>query len=486
MSTGYLPTKSLRPVLYALALVALLGGAYLAMPLIGAWGSLLIGACLGLGALALVSLYVPELFLVVLLVGMPVWSLMPQAVNERLGGYWVPLTLALAAGSFVLHAAWRGRLRLVIPRPVREDIWLILFTCWLGFGIFWSAAPSYGAFKFLGFTANVLCAYLLVRWAISVGVFNLRRMATLLVLVSLMHVAIVIYIDLQIGSWGIGGAAVDIARTRALRQMGLNKIAESTAIAFGILVVLWSWLTKRYRRASTKIWMVAALLLQTWGLLNYQQRGPMVGLGMGIALLFMFSKRRIWQTFRQGRLGTLIVVALLVLGILGMGFYILNPSFHVSHMSGDENISVRFGLYSLGWGTFQSSPLRGVGTGGMGMEVGDGYARVYVHNLFLEIMAELGVVGLGLFLAFCGAAAYRIYRATMRFDARAIGTMALPAAAFLYRLALAMFSGDLSGWQAGVWVALIVGIYRIQVCNIKGEKSPEVGLAARSQEFRNG
>lgn len=211
----------------------------------------------------------------------------------------------------------------------------------------------------------------------------------------------------------------------------------------------------------------------------------MVGLGMATVLLFMFSKRRIWQTFRKGRLGTLLVIALVVLGAVGLAFYILNPSFHVSEMSGDTNVSARFSFYTLGWETFKSNPLRGVGTGGMGIEVEAGYSRFYVHNLILEIMAELGLIGLGLFLPFCGATAIRLYRAVMRLDAQAIQAIALPAAMFLYSCGLAMFSGDLSGWQAGIWVAIIVGIYRVRARDtLRNTVSPD--LSVLSQDSMDG
>ena len=443
-----------------MALLLSIGVASLAVSLLDQWGVLLIAAFCGVTGFWLLSCLAPELPIVILLVGMPVWGVLPEALGARFEGLWIPLTLALAVGSFGLHAVLTRRLRLAIPRPVCEDIWLMLFTGWVGLAVSWSATPSYGMFKFLGFAANVLCAYLIVRWASSARLFNLQRMAKLLIVASLIHVAVVIYIDIQIGFWGIGGVKADLLRTSALSQMGLNKIAESTAMALGILATLWFWFTGRRGKGLGRAGIGALLLLQAWGLLNYQQRGPMVGLILGIVIMVALLSKKVLHTLRKGRLGTLIVIGFLGLVILGALFYMLNPSFQASYMTQDANVISRLRYYGLGWDTFLSSPLRGIGTGGMGLEVEEGYQRVYVHNLILELLAETGIVGLGLFAALVGVVSIRLWKSATCLDIPFVANMALPAAAFVYACVMAMFSGDLSGWRAGLWVALLVSLYQ--------------------------
>ena len=116
----------------------------------------------------------------------------------------------------------------------------------------------------------------------------------------------------------------------------------------------------------------------------------------------------------------------------------------------------RVELWSAGWESFIERPLVGLGTGGFA----DAFpSELYPHNLFLELAAELGIVGLLLVVAFTTAgfvAALRAYRST---DPQVSRRAALVTALLASALTNAAFSGNVSS-NAAVWLAvgLAVGL----------------------------
>ena len=73
---------------------------------------------------------------------------------------------------------------------------------------------------------------------------------------------------------------------------------------------------------------------------------------------------------------------------------------------------------------------------GNGLNTFRDWFGIYPHNLFLELLAETGFVGIGLFLLMCGAAIRPVFRPTMRLETALF-------ALWLGLLAAANFSGDL-------------------------------------------
>ncbi|WP_255261516.1 O-antigen ligase family protein [Bacillus pseudomycoides] len=65
---------------------------------------------------------------------------------------------------------------------------------------------------------------------------------------------------------------------------------------------------------------------------------------------------------------------------------------------GGESAEGRTGRYDFAFKLFAENPIVGDGIGGFGYNYNDTDARGYPHNIFLEIIAELGLVGLVLFL----------------------------------------------------------------------------------------
>ena len=148
-------------------------------------------------------------------------------------------------------------------------------------------------------------------------------------------------------------------------------------------------------------------------------RGGLVGLGVALAAFLVIGTR--WR-------GRIMVIAV-ILAVAGLGYfeYIASPDVR-SHVSTVGSGTGRLDLWTVGWRMVEANPLVGVGAGNFpvdsvhyllqpgAIERGDFFVGTpkVTHNSYLELWAELGIVGLTLFLiilAFCVRCALRAARA---------------------------------------------------------------------------
>jgi O-antigen ligase len=136
-------------------------------------------------------------------------------------------------------------------------------------------------------------------------------------------------------------------------------------------------------------------------------RSGLIALGVALAAFIVVGSR--WR-------GRILVLAL-VLAVAGVGYYkyVASPGLrsHVSTVGSGES---RLDLWTVGWRMVQKHPVEGVGAGNFPvssvhylLEPGaiarsDSFVGTpqVAHNTYLELWAELGLVGLLLFLSMVG------------------------------------------------------------------------------------
>lgn len=129
-----------------------------------------------------------------------------------------------------------------------------------------------------------------------------------------------------------------------------------------------------------------------------------------------------------------------------------------------DSVNTRVSMVEAAWELFKQEPLTGVGAGGFATEAFGVDQRLYPHNVILEIMAELGLLGMGVFaasLSIIGLGAWRILKTVVvRSDDRAdVALASAVVVCFVFSLFAAQVSGDLydNRW---VWLfgALVVAL----------------------------
>jgi O-antigen ligase len=140
----------------------------------------------------------------------------------------------------------------------------------------------------------------------------------------------------------------------------------------------------------------------------------------------------------------------------------------------DAAIITRVGSYKLSWQMFTERPLIGYGFGSF-----NGYNNIewttiqkYPHNIFLEILSEMGLIGALIF----GIIFYQIIRSIYNLEFRIYNSksnLQPPPSHLLILLAfslwMAMFSKDIST-QGFLW--LFLAAYSIPQSSIQNQDSP--------------
>lgn len=237
-------------------------------------------------------------------------------------------------------------------------------------------------------------------------------------------------------------------------------IAEGAVIAFALLAAS--------RTFSRQQMLAAALFAMCVGfLLIGSGRGPLLSVLFAILLALAvgvpeITRHRvrvpIWQLF--GLFG-LVVGALVALYLMSSGVRLLTLAKFaqvINQLDAAEDIAAqgganRFVYYAAAVAFWLEAPILGNGVGSFSIMLrGEERVGTIPHNMILEILCSLGLVGLGLFLVVLGLAYGLVAGGRLRRDPLLLGVAMLVMAQFT----AAMLRGDLGGQERlFLWLGLI-------------------------------
>lgn len=225
--------------------------------------------------------------------------------------------------------------------------------------------------------------------------------------------------------------------------LGSNYLALGRTLSVAILITVGAWLSENKWWAQAFYLLLFALFFLV--LLIAGGRGPFAATLGALGVLLVggcrFSRwkliiRRYWSTF------------LVTLGLVGFLTYLLASQGQLpttlnrflvlfNETGGDISLTERLEWYSLIPQLWGESPLVGHGIGSWPVLIGFGDRRGYPHNVIGEVMVELGLVGLILFLGLVVTALYALGH--WRGDLERLVLMMIFTSTFL----LAQVSGDI-------------------------------------------
>jgi len=192
-------------------------------------------------------------------------------------------------------------------------------------------------------------------------------------------------------------------------------------------------------------------------------RSALIGLALFTIIL------SIWSLCKKNILTAHLYSIILILVLISLLVYITPQGFTTSQrlnslvkiedlgFGDDAAILTRVEAYKLSWQMFIEKPLTGYGFGSF-----NGYNNIewttiqkYPHNIILEILSELGIFGLSLFLLLC----YSIIKKILNPQSPINNHQPVPMGStiiilLVFSLWLAMFSKDIST-QSFLWLFLV-------------------------------
>lgn len=191
---------------------------------------------------------------------------------------------------------------------------------------------------------------------------------------------------------------VNIGGETILRATAFFPDPHVASFFFGISLFLALGL---FLSEGKKRWLLACFLFLVADLLTFS-RGGYLGLIVGGSLFLYFNWKVIWPMLKPSVVGVFLT-GLLLSALFGQPMLArFGSSFSLSDTSSIERLS----LWEKALESIAERPWGGAGLGGYVATVlptADYRLPYYVHNLFLDIAVELGLVGLLFFLTLIGA-----------------------------------------------------------------------------------
>lgn len=293
----------------------------------------------------------------------------------------------------------------------------ILIGLILAAGLQRSQLPEYGTSKVIGYLAfNNVPLFLILYFIRSIGELK-SLVVAVAILGTLSAIATEIYMIVIHGSiFGWGG----MFRFNQENFYGLQiygGVWFARRVGFGLISALMlAFFLKK------KLYFIAASIAIAfdWFIVFMAGRGPAISITVSIALFIVMivMAGRIQNIARMGLLiaPAAIVVLIFISGNIEMPEGVLdryNAFENYEEYEQREN-RYRFLFYENALEVFLENPIFGVGTGGWranydGPDQSDG-DNLYPHNIFLELGAENGLVGLVPFIMLAGVAFYVAFR----------------------------------------------------------------------------
>ena len=209
---------------------------------------------------------------------------------------------------------------------------------------------------------------------------------------------------------------------------------------------------KKYGRVVNSVILVAAYLCM---LLTFS-RGAWLGLAISVLIIFVFSKEKPY-----------------ILAIMGITFMLAIPQIsiimnriNIGILADDSSNTYRHYLWTLAIKIFKENPVFGTGISTFGFSLPShsnavGYLVSHAHNIYLNVLAETGLLGFIAFFGYIGIAMYVSFKLFRQSRCRQTRNLSLGVmASFVGLLVHGNFDATLYLPQLSIFVWIIAAVAR--------------------------
>ena len=191
---------------------------------------------------------------------------------------------------------------------------------------------------------------------------------------------------------------------------GIGDANEQAAVLVAAIPLAIGLAAALRRRRGLQLIVLALAVLCLAGVVNTLSRGGLIALGAMMVAAVVFGGRWRWRA-----------IVLLLVTVLGTGYYY----FALAPLASKQRVTMgdtsgRTDIWTVGWRMVQAHPITGVGSGNfqnaephfLNAPGSISHAFLIVdqphvaHNIYLEVLADLGIPGLLAFLAIVAAACW--------------------------------------------------------------------------------
>lgn len=337
------------------------------------------------------------------LTGLEAWTMLVVAVGAGLGAVLL-LRLELAVLVVVAASVFEDYLALITPWA-SKGLAVLLMASWLirrSWGRLHDGPRSPVVLAALGFLAVLLLATVVHnngRPGADIVIRYIGFLAVLAVMVDTMRGGLAPERVARVYVWACAGASFCglVGFSMGVDRRVVGPIADANDLAFFLVAAVPLALVLRGR--SSRPWLYdIALVVTLTAILGTLSRGALVGLG---AMLVVAVVVRIITL----RTAALILVSVVTAGAILLGAFsdLIQVSLDRKAAVADQNVSERLDLWNAASEMARDSPVFGQGPGSYSLYHQDYVDELPVdvthrldvaHNTYLEVLAELGFLGL--------------------------------------------------------------------------------------------
>jgi len=385
-----------------------------------------------------------------------------------------PFGLATTATGLLLFGAWLARLpaeraRVAAALRLHRRLLILggLLLLWLALSLAWAQDPGVAALE-LGRWCVAAVALVVLLTSVRT-----ERDVRLVVVALIAGTLLSVLIGLAAGGLGAADTSDTATSTEGRLQGGVDdpNFLAAYIVAVTVLAVAVRPLLPRIGRML----MPGVIIVLVIGLGATQSRGGMLAAIAALVAAVVLMRGR--------RLAVLATVVLLA-GV-GLAYFVATPTAASRLTSGADRGNGREDLWRVAGRMAADHPLTGVGLDNFRVRSGE-YVRQpgllkfvdliaerphQVHNTYLQLLAENGVVGLALFVAFVSAVLSSARLAARRFEAAGAAALAQFSRAVLVAdVGLLVAAAFLPlGSRPTLWILLSLGPLLLGVANSRGE-----------------
>lgn len=286
---------------------------------------------------------------------------------------------------------------------VKKDPWLMFLLSALGLSFFFSNNHMASLMGMAIFTSQLLF-YIMIRSKVKTKENNLTLIRYLLItslFVTAFGVFQYYFINHMPTDW------IDKDLYKNISNRAFSTLYNPNVLGSYLIIIISITLAgfNPSRNISNKLVPLVILVLSYLCMILTFSRGAWLGLAASILVIFIFSKEKPY-----------------IITVLGATLLLTLPEFdavlsrvNIGFLSNDSSNEYRWYLWKVAFKTFTENPLFGTGIGSFGFALPShaqaaGYLVSHAHNIYLHLLAEIGLVGFIAFFSYIGIAVYVAYR----------------------------------------------------------------------------
>ena len=347
------------------------------------------------------------------LINNPAISLMILSLTAITKGYLInyfPIIEIIDVTVIATIIIWLGLIKMLLegnwtlPNEQKTIVYLFLiFGLLLGISYLHTPSPEYGLRKILRFNTFAVTMFITPLLIIKTP-DDSRKLLSYFYFLLIIIVGIMLFQFVYFLRWG--DFAIVLAYWNRISIPGANPIQVSRYLAIGAAMMIVLLIRNKPSNSIHYFIILSVILLS---IILSGSRGPLVSIIIGsILYAFLFERKRSSRIIGYGIIGvsTITILLLFLPESLTQRFFDISQGSVIITQQGVKRVSTiatRFEFWSMSvqaWFSSVTNFFVGLGAGGFSSLFIWRDWRWYPHNLFFEIIAELGLVGLIIGAAF--------------------------------------------------------------------------------------